>query len=134
MISLKVDARGAIDTLNNLINGLSDAVVEGMVAVAEEGQNVAQKRSKGSVRKGIEVKRRGRNVSLVSSAPWSSIVEHGRGPVYAKDGDFLRFMVGGRVVFTKRVGPARPRPFMRPAGVVMTRSVAVDKSIEDLLR
>lgn len=134
MIALKVNARDAIDTLNSLINGLNDAVIEGMLDVAEDGQKVAQRRSKGSVRNGIEVKRRGRNVALVSTAPWSSIVEGGRGPVYAKDGEFLRFQVGGRVVFTKRVGPARPRPFMKPAGVKMAQSVAVDDAIERLLR
>lgn len=134
MISLTVDSKDAIATLRRLIDGLDDAVMDGMLEAAQEGEDVAQKRSKGSVRKGVDVHRRGRAVSLVATAPWSGIVEHGRGAVHAKGDGFLRFEVGGRVVFAKRVGPARPRPFMKPAGVTMQKSMAVDEAIERLVR
>jgi len=45
-------------------------------------------------------------------APW---VERGRGPVEAKQAKALRFEVEGRILFRRRVGPARARPFLRPA-------------------
>lgn len=47
--------------------------------------------------------------------PYPIAVEEGRGPIEAGPGKVLAFEVGGRMVFTKRVGPARAQPFMRPA-------------------
>lgn len=43
-------------------------------------------------------------------------VEFGRGPVHAIRAKALRFRLDGVIVFRQSVGPARPRPFMRPAG------------------
>jgi hypothetical protein len=43
------------------------------------------------------------------------VVEHGRGPVVPIRAKVLRFRVGGRTVFARRVGPAAPRPFLLPA-------------------
>lgn len=39
-------------------------------------------------------------------------VEHGRGPVVPVRAKALRFVVGGKVVFAKRVGPARAQKFL----------------------
>jgi hypothetical protein len=44
-------------------------------------------------------------------------VEHGRGPVSAGPGRKLRFQIkgAGPYIFRKSVGPAAPRPFMKPS-------------------
>lgn len=49
---------------------------------------------------------------IVATAPYASFVENGRGPVEAKNAEFLRFVIDGVVFYRKRVGPAAPRPFM----------------------
>ena len=53
-------------------------------------------------------------------------VEHGRGPVRARDGGYLKFQIKkrGPIIFAKEVGPAAPRPFMRPS-VARLRPTAV---------
>jgi hypothetical protein len=44
-------------------------------------------------------------------------VEQGRGPVSARPGGKLRFQIkgAGPYIFRKSVGPAAPRPFMKPS-------------------
>ena len=49
-----------------------------------------------------------------ASAPYSRYVEYGRGPIVAR-GKMLRFTVGGRVVYARRVGPARAQHVMKRA-------------------
>lgn len=39
-------------------------------------------------------------------------VEWGRGPVFAKRAKFLRFEIGGQVLFRKSVGPAKAQRFL----------------------
>lgn len=58
-----------------------------------------------------------------TAVPYAKYVENGRGPVVAR-GRALRFRPkgSGGYIFRKRVGPARPRPFMRPT-VPVIRSV-----------
>lgn len=51
--------------------------------------------------------------SFGTAVPYAKYVEFGRGPVVAR-GRALRFTVGGKTVYAKRVGPAAPRPFMKP--------------------
>ena len=55
------------------------------------------------------------NAQSKDGFPYPYVIEHGRGPIEASPGKVLAFEVGGRMVFTKRVGPARAQPFMRPA-------------------
>lgn len=57
-----------------------------------------------------------------TATPYAPYVEYGRGPVVAGPGKVLRFEVGGRVLYRKRVGPARPRPFIGPT-VMQVRSI-----------
>ncbi len=52
---------------------------------------------------------------VVAQKPYGGWVEYGRGPVHARPGGFLRFVINGAVFFRKSVGPAAARPFMRPA-------------------
>jgi HK97 gp10 family phage protein len=50
-----------------------------------------------------------------SNTEYAAIVELGRGPIEAKGDGYLRFEVDGEVLYRKRVGPAAPKPYLRPA-------------------
>jgi len=39
------------------------------------------------------------------------IVREGRGPVFAKNAEYLHFFIGGKEFFRKSVGPADPNPY-----------------------
>lgn len=51
--------------------------------------------------------------SYGTATPYARYVEEGRGPVVAGPGRMLRFTIGGRVLYRKRVGPARGRFMFR---------------------
>lgn len=53
---------------------------------------------------------------------YASFVENGRGPVVAKNGKALRFVIGGQVFFRRSVKAASALPFM---GVAYTKCEAV---------
>lgn len=52
------------------------------------------------------------NVKVGTNVPYAKYVEFGRGPVHARPGGFLRFEIGGRVIYARSVGPARAKPFL----------------------
>lgn len=52
--------------------------------------------------------------SVGTNVPYARIHEEGRGPVVAR-GKALRFQVGGKTLYRKRVGPAQGRWYMRKA-------------------
>lgn len=52
---------------------------------------------------------------ITSEAFYTPWVIHGRGPVVARRAKALRFVIDGKVIFRKRVGPSRPNPFHRRA-------------------
>jgi hypothetical protein len=47
--------------------------------------------------------------------PYPVAVEKGRRGFSARRGRYLRFVINGRVIFARSVGPARAQPFMRPS-------------------
>jgi hypothetical protein len=52
--------------------------------------------------------------SVGTNVPYARIHEEGRGPVVAR-GKALRFQVGGKTIYRKRVGPAAGRWYMKKA-------------------
>lgn len=44
--------------------------------------------------------------------PYALPVHEGRGPVFAKNAKALRFVIGGRVIYRKSVGPARSNDWL----------------------
>lgn len=50
-----------------------------------------------------------------TATPYAKYVEFGRRGFSARPGRKLRFVIGGRVIYTTSVGPAAARPFMRPS-------------------
>lgn len=52
--------------------------------------------------------------SVGTNVPYARIHEEGRGPVVAH-GKALRFQIGGKTLYRKRVGPAQGRWYMRKA-------------------
>lgn len=134
MIDITIDAKAIVADLDRIIDGLQDAVTDGLDATAMAGRQEAMARSKGSVRKSIVVERDRNDVSLSALAPHAKYVEYGRGPIKAKEGSFLRFVSRGRVIYAKSVGPAKPHPFMGPARVIMNDTRLIERSIEELIR
>lgn len=56
---------------------------------------------------------------ITNTTPYIRFVTEGRGPVEAKPGKMLRFVINGRVFFRKRVGPAKANPFDEKAAQQM---------------
>jgi hypothetical protein len=54
--------------------------------------------------------------SVAPSVDYAKYHQRGRGPVHAQPGKSLRFMVGGRAVFRKSVGPAPARKMIPDRG------------------
>jgi hypothetical protein len=134
MIEVSAGTRGALAALQKFIDGLSPALERGLSQTAFRGQKVAVSRSNGSVAAGVGVSATPDGYELQARAPHSVFVERGRGEVHAAPGKYLRFEVGGRVVFARKVRPARPRPFMAPARAAMAKSTLVVASVERLVR
>ena len=71
----------------------------------------------GKLRASHEMKVTGAGASLKgtvsTSMYYAKWVHDGRGPVVAKKAGTLTFVIGGRRIFTKRVGPSRPDPWFR---------------------
>ena len=57
----------------------------------------------------------GASGSYGNATPYARPVEEGRRGFSAGPGRMLRFTVGGQVLYRKSVGPAAPRPFIRPS-------------------
>lgn len=134
MTQVRINAKKALSQLDRFVSGLDAAVDRGLMQTAFKGQAVAKSKSKGSVSASVGVTQTRDGYELQARAPHARWVEQGRGPVRARPGGFLRFVVGGRVLFRREVGPARPRPFMAPANRVMQRSRFVESSLARLAR
>lgn len=70
-----------------------------------------------------------------SNIEYAAIVEMGRGPIEAKGDGYLRFEVDGEVLYRKRVGPAAPKPYLRPAVEAARPYIRerVDEAIENTI-
>lgn len=90
-------------------------------AVVDEAKRNARRKT-GFMRSMIRSRISGRFQRVVTAhAPYSYFVENGRNAVYARPGGALRFVINGRVLFRRSVGPALPRPFMEPAARTVQR-------------
>jgi hypothetical protein len=49
---------------------------------------------------------------LLNAVPWLKYLVQGRGPIVAKPGKVLRFVIDGEVLYRHRVGPAAPNAFI----------------------
>jgi hypothetical protein len=106
-------------SLDELLAVFDHRVEAGVKAVGEAVVELAKASAPyktGFLRRMIRSRISGRfEREVTSHAPYGAFVENGRGPVYAKPGGALRFVVNGQVIFRKSVGPAAPRPYMEPA-------------------
>ena len=134
MISIRVHAKKTLASFTRFTNGFLPAVERCLSQTAFRGQKVAQAKSQGSVARSVGVQQTPGGYELTARAPRAGGVERGRGPIEAPPGKMLRFRVGGRVLFRKRVGPARARPFMAPAARAMNTSRFVETSLARLAR
>jgi TRAP-type mannitol/chloroaromatic compound transport system substrate-binding protein len=94
---------------------IDDAVETSAFAVRRKARRLVSVQS-GRLKRSIQVRRlRDAHYMVGSDLDYAEWVEKGRGPVVAKNADALKFTIDGQTVFRQRVGPAAPRPFMRPA-------------------
>lgn len=139
---MEVDLRAFLDFAENM--GVAPAKLRSELLpvgnqVGQQGARIAQSilSSNGSVVTGAllrSIVSRGAqwagDTMIIEYGPTSDRpaqwVEFGRGPVFARQGGYLRFQIkgSGPYLYRKSVGPAAPRPFMRPS-VAKLRPTAV---------
>jgi hypothetical protein len=67
---------------------------------------------------------------IQNRAPWLGFVRRGRPAIVAKPGKMLRFVIGGKVFFRARVGPAKANDF--PARVAQTMRPQLERARGDI--
>jgi len=118
--------------LDSLISNLDDALEKALDDAAEHAANVAKAHTKGTLGEKIKVVKTGKfSRELTVDAEYADIVENGR-PGFSAKGRVLHFKINGQDIFTRSVGPAKPRPFMAPARVDLATNV--QRIVEKALR
>jgi DNA invertase Pin-like site-specific DNA recombinase len=121
----KIDTSKTLSSLDKIIGNLAKFEQNTIRDITRLGQQVAQAKSKGSLAKSITIQDQSQQEKdLVATKPYATFVEFGRGAITAQNKKALKFVVNGKTVFAKSVGPAKPRPFMRPAGLSMRQQAA----------
>lgn len=121
----KIDTQKTVNSLDKIINSLVKFEQNTIKDITKLGRQVAQSKSKGSLSKSISVQdKSSQEKDLVAPKSYAIIVENGRGPLTAKNKKALKFVINGKTFFAKSVGPAKPRPFMKPAGKSMREQAA----------
>ena len=117
---LHADTSKTISSLDEIIRKLDRFHDNVLKDVTNLGRHVAQQKSKGALSKSIKVENKDNNEKdLTAPKPYAYFVENGRPAIRAKGKGMLRFVINGQVFYRKSVGPAKPRPFMKPAGLSM---------------
>lgn len=120
-----VETSKTVDSLDKIIGNLLKFEQNVLKDITDLGKKVAQSKSKGSLRRAISIDSEGiSEKNLVAAKPYAAFIENGRGIVKPKTKKVLRFVINGKVVFAKSVGPVKPRPFMKPAGRTMREQAA----------
>lgn len=128
----KVERAGSSQALRTLSNNLAEEVIELIGEGFERetdpyGKAWAPKRfpdgrqvlvgKTARLRRGWHRKSVGPSgFTIAPSVKYARYQQHGRGPVHAHSGKALRFMVGGKAVFRKSVGPAPARKMVPDRG------------------
>ena len=101
-------------TLDGLAGGLETRVRR--EAPVSPASSNPPGQSPGRLRAGLKVKAHhhgnGGDIELTSDMPYTKYVIRGRGEVRARPGGFLRFFLGGRWVYAKRVRAVPPNDFI----------------------
>lgn len=88
----------------------------------------------GKLRAAYQVAERSTNLEaeyrITNETEYLKWVVKGRGPVVAKRAKALRFVIGGKVLFRRRVGPAKANPFPTRAATAM-RAI-ITQAVADL--
>lgn len=107
------------DQFQEAANKFTGTVDKGAEETAKDIANTASRLAPvrtGRLRNSIDYQQLGEGEWVVGTPlHYAEIVERGRGPVTPTEADALKFEINGQTVYAKRVGPAEPQPFMRPA-------------------
>lgn len=124
-MSFQIDTK-EVDALARQLSGAEPIIHQEMLAgmtrvaltIEGTGKELVPVKS-GHLRRSISHNITAQGASIVArvgtNVPYAIYVEEGRGPVEAGPGRMLRFEIGGQVFYRKRVGPAKAKPFMKPA-------------------
>ena len=113
------------ETLDNLKTGLDDGSKEGVEDIAnrnlsfqEQYINEVCDNPSGMLASSIDVEEQDEYTYLIGTMInhiYPMAVEYGRSEVYPIRAKALAFYYDGELIFRKKVGPAKPRPFVAPA-------------------
>jgi hypothetical protein len=101
-----------------VVDELDKAMTRSVLAVERSSKQLAPVKT-GTLRRSLTHEVRagaGGIVGVVgTNLPYARIVEEGRGPVVARNARVLRFVVNGQVIYRRSVGPAKGKPYLKPA-------------------
>lgn len=113
MIDIQLDISPYLHELDNVINGLQNAVDDALVECAQLLMQEESDRTKGVMSKSFYTYKEGDEQMVDNSKEYAQYIENGRGPVRAINAKALRFVINGEVIFRKSVGPMKAQPFMK---------------------
>ena len=113
------------ETLDNLKTGLDDGSKEGVEDIANRNRSFQEQfinevcdNPSGMLASSIDVEEQDEYTYLIGTMInhiYPMAVEYGRSEVYPIRAKALAFYYDGELIFRKKVGPAKPRPFVAPA-------------------
>jgi len=112
MIDLTLNINNTLGELDNLLDGLSQAIDDALWECGELVAKEEEKRTKGKLSQSFYTYRDGDTQVIDNSKEYAQYVEYGRGPVRAINAKALRFVIDGKVLFRKSVGPMKAQPFV----------------------
>lgn len=121
---MKINTSKTVNDLDALINKLTSFHDNVLKEVTTLGQKVAKSHTKGNLAKSIKIQKETANKTDVEvPKEYAYFVENGRPAIQAAN-KVLRFIINGKAIFRKSVGPAKAQPFMKPAGLSMRQQAA----------
>lgn len=118
-----IETSKTVDSLNQIINGLSKLAQTVLEKVLEAGEQAAQSKVKGKLTDTLEKEIAKTTGTLKTTKYYARFVENGRPDIYAQKGKLLKFSINGRTIYAKHVKGVKARPFMKVAGQTMKSKI-----------
>jgi len=112
-MKIEVNMQQTLDGLDAYLKSYEKQVKRALNLAGKAVAQEESKRTKGQLSKSFITKNSGNfTQEIVNTKPYAYFIENGRGPVFAKNGHSLKFIINGQTLFRKSVGPAKPQPFV----------------------